>query len=71
MLKVLEPTKMVTTILCEEEQPTVSMIHPLKEMLLTFLEVREADATLVKSVKLAISSDLRERYNFLHGSDLP
>ena len=71
VLKVLEPIKMVTTILCEEEHPTVSMIHPLQERLLTFLEVREEDTTLVKSVKLAISSDLRERYNFLHGSHLP
>ena len=62
VLKVLEPIKMVTTILCEEEHPTVSMIHLLQERLLTFLEVREADTTLVKSGKLAISSDLRERY---------
>ena len=65
VLKVLESIKMVTPILCEEEHPTVSMIHPLHERLLTFLEDREADTALVKSVKLAIFSDLRDRYNFL------
>ena len=71
VLKVLEPIKMVTTILCEEEHPTVSMIHPLKERLLTFLEVREADTTLVKSGKLAISSDSQERFNFYMGHIYP
>ena len=61
VLKVLEPIKMVTTILCEEQHPTVSMIHPLKERLLCFLQVKESDSALVQAVKAAIASDLRSR----------
>jgi len=34
VLKVIEPMKTVTTIMCSEKIPTVSMIHPLKEMIL-------------------------------------
>lgn len=34
VIKVLGPIKTNTTILCDEKTPTISMIHPLKEMLI-------------------------------------
>ena len=61
VLKVLEPIKMVTTILCEEQHPTVSMIHQPKERLLGFLQVIESDSALVQAVKAATVSDLQSR----------
>lgn len=62
---VLKPTKTVTTILCGEFSPTVSMIHPLKEMLLQQLKrVNDEDDKLVSDVKKAISQDLESRYEY-------
>ena len=37
VIRVLVPLKTVTTITCDEKQPTVSMIHPLKEQLLAVM----------------------------------
>ena len=61
VLKILEPMKTVTTLLCSENSPTTSLIHPLKEMLLRQLKVKEDDCSLVKSVKTAIVKDLEPR----------
>lgn len=61
VVKVLKPIKTVTTILCEEKSPTLSMIHPLKSMLMQQLEPSNDDGTLVASVKAAIAKDLSTR----------
>ena len=47
VLIILKPIKTVKTILCEEEHPTVSMVHPLKERLLTVLKVVKSDSILL------------------------
>ena len=66
VMSVLKPIKTVTTILCGESFPTVSMIHPLKEMLLQQLrKVNEEDDKLVSDVKKAISQDLESRCEYL------
>lgn len=61
VIKVLGPIKTITTILCDEKTPTVSMIHPLKEMLIQQLKVSDDDIMLVKEVKTAIAKDLDVR----------
>lgn len=61
VLKILEPMKTVTTLLYSEISPTTSLIHPLKEMLLRQMKVRDDDCSLVKSVKTAIVKDLEPR----------
>lgn len=41
VIKILGPIKTITTILCDEKTPTVSMIHPLKEMPIQQINVSE------------------------------
>lgn len=62
VINVLGPIKTITTILCDEKTPTVSMIHPLKEMLIQQLKVSDDDIMLVKEVKTAIAKDLDARF---------
>lgn len=54
VLKILEPMKTVTTLLCSENSTTTFLIHPLKEMLLRQMKVRDDDCSLVKLIKTAI-----------------
>ena len=54
VLIILKPIKTVTTILCEEEHPTVSMIHPLKERWLTVLKVVNSDSAVLQAVNPTI-----------------
>ncbi|XP_046361033.1 uncharacterized protein LOC124138441 [Haliotis rufescens] len=63
IIKVLKPLKTATTLMCSQKHPTVSLIHPLKEMLLKQLEVCPNDSGLVSDVKQAISNDLKPRYS--------
>ena len=53
-------------LLCDEKTPTVSMIHPLKEMLNQQLKVSDDDIMLVKEVKTAIAKDLDARFGNNH-----
>lgn len=62
VIKVLGPIKTITTILCDEKTPTVSMIHPLKEMPIQQMKVSDDDIMLVKEVKTAIAKDLDARF---------
>lgn len=62
VLEVFRPIKTITTILCHEKSPTVSLIHPLKEMLLGQLSrVADDDDLLVTAVKTAIHRNLEPR----------
>lgn len=64
VLEVFRPIKTITTILCHEKSPTVSLIHPLKEMLLGQLSrVADDDDLLVTAVKTAIHRNLEPRYS--------
>ncbi|XP_071083855.1 E3 SUMO-protein ligase ZBED1-like [Haliotis cracherodii] len=60
--RVLNPLKTITTIMCIEKTPTVSLILPLKELILKAMAVVESDSVLIKSVKAAITKDLKDRY---------
>lgn len=62
VMKVLGPIKTITTIPCDEKTSTVSMIHPLKEMLIQQMKVSDDDIMLVKEVKTAIAKDLDARF---------
>ncbi|XP_067676420.1 E3 SUMO-protein ligase ZBED1-like [Haliotis asinina] len=62
ILQVLRPIKTVTTKMCSQTHPTVSMIHPFKEMLLKHLKQSFEDNTLVADVKRVIRFDLESRY---------
>ena len=61
-MAVLVPLRTVTTALCSESMPTLSLIMPLQKKLLTKgLVCTESDAESVKQLKTTISDDLRPR----------
>ena len=62
VIKVLGPIKTITSILCDEKTPTVSMIHPLKQTPIQQMKVSDDDIMLVKEVKTAIAKDLDARF---------
>lgn len=62
VLEVFRPIKTFATVLCHEKSPTVSFIHPLKEMLLGQLSrVADDDDLHVTAVKIAIHRNLELR----------
>ncbi|KAJ8375471.1 hypothetical protein SKAU_G00060510 [Synaphobranchus kaupii] len=48
--------------MCEEEQPTVSMIAPLQAKLLENFTISEEDSTLVSEIKQIMAQELGQRY---------
>lgn len=62
VIKVLGPIKTITTIICDEKSPAVSMIHPLKEMMMQQLKILDDDNGLITEVKTAIAKDLEPRF---------
>ncbi|XP_077063574.1 E3 SUMO-protein ligase ZBED1-like [Siphateles boraxobius] len=62
MVSLLAPLKSATTLMCEEKQPTVSIIAPLRIKLLAHFEYVPDDSALIKDMKRLMSEDLRGRY---------
>ncbi|XP_074518369.1 E3 SUMO-protein ligase ZBED1-like [Halichoeres trimaculatus] len=62
LVKLLGPVKSATTIMCEEEQPTLSIIAPLKAKLLEHFSISEEDSSLLKELKLTMAGELKQRY---------
>ncbi|XP_069124886.1 E3 SUMO-protein ligase ZBED1-like isoform X2 [Argopecten irradians] len=63
VMKVLEPLKIVTTVMCSEKAPTVSLIYPMRAILLDSMNENAQDSGLIKEVKSAIGDDLKKRYS--------
>ncbi|XP_052798101.1 E3 SUMO-protein ligase ZBED1-like [Mya arenaria] len=61
-LKILGPINTATNLLCSDSSPTVSLIHPMKEMLLVQMKIMPGDNAFVKAVKDAIVKNLLPRY---------
>ncbi|XP_077070815.1 uncharacterized protein LOC143722931 [Siphateles boraxobius] len=62
MVKLLSPVKTATTIMCEEEQPTVSVIAPLQAKLLKHFTVTAEDSSVITEMKQIMATDLEHRY---------
>ncbi|CAM4278784.1 unnamed protein product [Leuciscus chuanchicus] len=60
MVKLLSPVKTATTIMCEEEQPTVSVIAPLQAKLLKHFTVTAEDSSVITEMKQAMAEDLEQ-----------
>lgn len=50
ILKVITPIKIASTMMCEEEQPTVSVIAPLQAKLLKHLEPCEDNTDMTREM---------------------
>lgn len=56
IVQLMGPVKMATTVMCEEDQPTLSVIAPLQAKLLKHLQPCEDDSTLVAEIKRVMTS---------------
>ncbi|XP_022519279.2 E3 SUMO-protein ligase ZBED1 [Astyanax mexicanus] len=63
VVEVLKPMKTIITLLSLEQQPTVSMILPLKHSILTAMKHSGTDSQIVKDVKSAIATNIGGRYS--------
>lgn len=63
LVKLLNPLKTATTVLCEEKSPTVSLIVPLKSMIEQSMAPNDGDSTTVADTKRAILSNISGRYS--------
>lgn len=66
LVKILKPLKTVTALMSTETSPSVSMIVPLKKMILKAMRPSEEDSSTIKDVKSAITEDLQGRYTNPH-----
>ncbi|XP_037095176.1 E3 SUMO-protein ligase ZBED1-like [Syngnathus acus] len=62
MIQLLRPVKTATTIMCEEAQPIISVIAPLKSKLIEHFSVCEDDMPLIKEMKQTMAKELEHRY---------
>jgi hypothetical protein len=58
MVKLLGPVRTATTIMCEEKQPTLSVIAPLRAKLLVHYRITEEDSALLGEMKATLSREL-------------
>lgn len=65
IVRLMAPVKVVTTILCEDEMPTLSMIAPLRAKLKTQFESMDEDTPLITEMKKAFKNDFEKRYTHL------
>ncbi|KAI4827348.1 hypothetical protein KUCAC02_030750 [Chaenocephalus aceratus] len=61
MIRLLSPLTKATTVLCDESQPTVSLIVPLKHMIEQSMAQCNEDSTIAQ-IKRAILKDFTDRY---------
>lgn len=62
VVRIMKPLKTITTILSTETTPSVSMILPLKTMIMNSMERNDDDAPIVREMKNAIRENLQIRY---------
>ncbi|KAK0133232.1 Zinc finger BED domain-containing protein 1 [Merluccius polli] len=62
MFKVMAPVKVITTVMCEDEQPTISMIAPLRAKLKKHFQAATEDTGLIKEMKKVFLDDFEKRY---------
>ena len=62
IVKLLGPVKTATTIMCDEKQPTLSVIAPLRAKLLLHYSITEEDSALLREMKETMARELAQRY---------
>ncbi|KAK0144340.1 Zinc finger BED domain-containing protein 1 [Merluccius polli] len=63
IVKLLKPLKTATTVVCDEKEPTVSLIMPLKYMIEQSMSPDENDTQTIANMKSAILLDISDRYS--------
>ena len=66
IVKVMANVKMMTTAMCEDDQPTISMIAPMQAKLAVDFESCDDDSSLIADMKEAFRDNFQTRYTDLH-----
>ncbi|XP_025425429.1 zinc finger BED domain-containing protein 1-like [Sipha flava] len=70
LVKLLKPLQLATTILCSEQQITISMVRPLIGSLITkHLSSNQTDCVFATMFKNTVSKDLAKRFSMESGSE--
>uniref|UniRef100_A0A3P8P8X8 BED-type domain-containing protein n=1 Tax=Astatotilapia calliptera TaxID=8154 RepID=A0A3P8P8X8_ASTCA len=62
IVRALKSMQVVTTVMSEEKNPTLSLVAPLLAQLLHDTQDNIGDTALVRNIKQSISQDLKKRY---------
>lgn len=62
LVNILGPLKKMATILCSEHSPTVSLVHPMREMLLREMARKSSTSQMVRQASIFC---IREKYVLL------
>ncbi|XP_061566494.1 E3 SUMO-protein ligase ZBED1-like [Cololabis saira] len=62
----MTPVKVITTSMCEDEQPTLSMIAPYQTQLAKNFEASDDDTSLIAAMKKVFREDFENRYTGVH-----
>ena len=69
VVKLMAPVKLVTTSMCEDKRPTLSMISPARAKLKKNFEASDEDSVVIREMKsevsLQVRKDLEKRYTDL------
>lgn len=65
IVKLMAPVKLVTTSMCEDKRPTLSMISPVRAKLKKNFEASDEDSVVIREMKQAFRNDLEKRYTGL------
>ena len=65
IVKLMAPVKLVTTSMCEDKRPTLSMICPVRAKLKNNFEASDEDSAVIREMKQAFRNDLEKRYTGL------
>ena len=58
---ILKPVRTATTVLCSEQTPTISLVYPLYNQLLSAMAQQETDKAVIRDLKAAFYNDLSKR----------
>lgn len=65
IVKLMAPVKLVTTSMCEDKRPTLSVISPVRAKLKKNFEASDEDSVVIREMKQAFRNDLEKRYTGL------
>ena len=62
IVNIMKPLKTMTTVLCTEKEPTISLIFPMQSQIVQTFKESVTDSTVAKDIKAVIMKDIGSRY---------
>ena len=62
IVNIMKPLKTMTTVLCTEKEPTISLIFPMQSQIVQTFKESVTDSTVAKDIEAVIMKDIGSRY---------